>query len=257
MDKLNLIEDIYGENGFSLNLKLSDNDLQMMQKMIRMQWLYRLQLLAPDYTSQFDKLGIEQYHQLAHIIDHSKAWTKTSRVLPRESVDVIRKMDFFKVMEKEFGEIKIPDEEKLGWSNVYWRLVRPGNNDFGSLHTENWFVNLGYYGDEINDTDWQKIKIWISIHSTPGKNGLIVVPQSHRNKAWKWHSVEKYGQKKPVIDEDTSKLNQALLYTEPGRAVIFNYDLLHGGAENLADLTRISTEFTFMIRRERLTHCHA
>jgi hypothetical protein len=257
MKKLNLLDEVYGENGYSLNLKLSDRDLELMQKMIRMQWLYRLQLLAPHLTAEFDQLGIEQYHELAHVIDHSSAWAKTSRVLPRESVDAIRKMDFFKQMEYELGEIKIPDEEKLGWPNVYWRLVRPGNSDFGTLHTENWFVNLGYYGSEINDVEWEKIKIWISIHATPGKNGLIVVPKSHRNKDWKWHAIEKYGQKKPVIDEDVSKLNQELLHTEPGRAVVFNYDLLHGGAENLADLTRISMEFTFMIRKDRLTSYHA
>ena len=60
------------------------------------------------------------------------------------------------------------------------------------------------------------------------------------------------GQKKPIIEEDVSKLNQQLLLTEPGRAVIFNYDLLHGGAENTADTTRISMEFTFLVRKKNL-----
>lgn len=252
MDKLRVIPEVYGEAGYSLKLKWSADELDVMRKMIRMQWLYRLQLLVPKEVHQFDALGIERYHELAHLIDHSKAWPKTSRVLPREAVEVMRKMNFFKQMEDEFGDIKIADEEKLGWENAYWRLVRPGNTDFGTLHTENWFVSLGYYGSEINDTEREKIKLWVPIYSNPGKNGLLVVPQSHRKKDWRWHAEERYGQKKPVIDEDPAQLNTQLLNTEPGRTVIFNYDLLHGGAENLADSTRVSMEFTFMVRKENL-----
>jgi hypothetical protein len=252
MNKSTLTQSVYGEKGYSLNLKLSLSDLQQFRQMIRMQWLYRLQLLSPLHIHQFDDIGMERYHELAHLIDHSKAWPKTSRVLPQEAVERIRKMDFFQEMEAEFGDIKIADEEKLGWPNVYWRLVRPGNSDFGSLHTENWFVSLGYYGSEINDKDREKVKIWISIYSTVGKNGLIVIPKSHHKKDWKWHAIEKYGQKKPVIDEDISQLDQQLLATEPGRAVVFHYDLLHGGAENLADTTRISAEFTFLVQKKKL-----
>lgn len=252
MSTLGLIPDVYGEEGYSLNLKLSPLELETIQKMIRMQWLYRLQLLVPEHIHKFDELGVERYHELAHLIDHSKAWPKTSRVLPREAAQTIQKMDFFKKMEQEFGDIEIADEEKLGWENVYWRLVRPGNSDFGTLHTENWFVNLGYYGKEVGDTTREKVKIWISIHSIPNKNGLIVVPKSHRKKDWKWHAEEKYGQKKPIIDEDITLLDTQLLSTEPGRAVVFNYDLLHGGAENLANKTRISIEFTFLAKKENI-----
>src|SRR3990167_1540414 len=257
MAQLGIIPSVYGEEGYSLNLKLSDAELESLRRMIRMQWLYRLQLLVPEHINQFDECGIERYHELAHLIDHSKAWPKTSRVLPREAAHVIQQMNFFKEMEDEFGEIKIADEEKLGWENIYWRLVRPGQTDFGSLHTENWFVQLRYYGSEINDQTREKVKIWISIHSTPGKNGLMVVPKSHRKKDWRWHAIDLYGQKKPVIDEDVAMLNPSLLPTEPGRAVIFNYDLLHGGAANCADKTRISVEFTFLVDKEKLMRAKA
>lgn len=245
---LNLKQVVNGEEGYSIALKLSESELELMRKMIRMQWLYRLQLLAPKQVHQFDEVGIERYHELSHLIDHSKAWPKYSRVLSREVVGIIREMDFMKQLEKEFSEIKIADEERLGWENIYWRLVRPGSSDFGSIHTERWFVKLGYYGDEIKDTSSEKVKIWISLYTTPGKNGLSVVPSSHRKLDWKWHEEELYGQRKPVIDEDISKLNLVLLPTESGRAVVFHYDLLHGGAPNLADTTRVSMEFTFLVR---------
>lgn len=246
-----LMAAVYGEEGFSTELTLSESDLITFRQLIRIQWLYRLQLLVPKNIQEFDQLGIEKYHELSHLIDHAKAWPKTSRVLPREAVDIIRKMDFFKTLEKKCGDLVIADEEKLGWENIYWRLVRPGNNDFGSLHTENWFVSLGYYGSEINYTDRERVKIWIPIYSTPGKNGLLVVPKSHRNKNWKWHMEERGGQPKPVIDEELATLGAELLVTEPGRAVVFNYDLLHGGAESLVPTTRVSVEFTFLMRKER------
>src|SRR3990167_5508336 len=150
-NQLNIKSAIYDDNGYSLDLKLSASDLAIFQKMIRCQWLYRLQLLVPKEVHKFDQIGIERYHELAHLIDHAKAWPKTSRVFPKEAVSIVQQMDFYQALETEFGEIIIPDEEKLGWENIYWRLVRPGKTDFGGLHTENWFVSLGYYGSEIYD----------------------------------------------------------------------------------------------------------
>lgn len=246
---LNLSRQINGEMGYSIDLTLSDAELTTLRKMIRMQWLYRLQLLAPQHVHQFDQIGMERYHELAHLIDHSQAWPKYSRVLPREAHDYIRGMPFFKQLESEFGPIKVADEEKLGWENIYWRLVRPGTSDFGSLHADRWFVDLGYYGSEINETDYERVKIWIAIHTEVGKNGFLAVPRSHSKKDWKWHGEERYGQMKPVIDEDPAALDVTLLPTEPGRAVVFHYDLLHGGAPNLADHTRVSIEFTFLIKK--------
>ena len=137
----------------------------------------------------------------------------------------------------------------MGWENVYWRLVRPGNSDIGSIHADRWFVELGYYGEEIKDPSYERVKMWIAIYTKPGKNGLLVIPSSHRKLDWKWHEEERYGLRKPVIDEDITELNVILLPTEPGRAVVFHYDLLHGGAPNLADTTRISIEFNLLIRR--------
>lgn len=249
VDSLELNKSINGSEGFSIKLKLPESELELFRKMVRIQWLYRIQLLAPKYVHQFDEIGMEHYHKLSHLIDHPKAWPKYSRVLPREAVEVIKQMSFIKKLDDAFGKIKIADEERLGWENIYWRLVRPGNNDFGGLHTERWFVKLGYYGEEINDPSYERVKIWISLYTTVGKNGLLVIPSSHQNLDWKWHSEERFGQKKPVIDEDMAKLNTILLPTEPGRAVVFHYDLLHGGAPNLTDLTRVSIEFTFLIRK--------
>ena len=247
--RLNLSESVNGEEGYSTKLKLTELELKTVRTMVRIQWLYRLQLLTPKHVHHFDEVGLERYHEFSHLIDHAKAWPKYSRVFPKEAVAIIRNMDFMKQLETEFGKFKIADEENLGWENIYWRLVRPGNSDCGSIHADRWFVELGYYGDEIDDPAYERVKIWISVYTTLGKNGLLVIPSSHRKKDWKWHSEERFGQKKPVIDEDITKLNVTLLPTEPGRAIVFHYDLLHGGAPNLADTTRVSIEFTFLVRK--------
>lgn len=252
MKKLGLVQSVYGKDGYTIDLKMSPADLAEIRQIIHTQWIYRLQLLVPDKVHLFYNAGIEKYHEHAHLIDHAKAWPKTSRVMSPEAVARIRKMDFFRSLEAEFGDLQIADEEKLGWENFYWRLVRPGNMDFGTLHADDWFVQLGYYGAENDDNTREKVKIWIALHTTPGKNGLVVVPHSHTKKDWKWHGEEKGGMKKPVIDEDLSKLDIQLLPTEPGRAVVFHYDLLHGGAENQADTTRVSMEFTFLVRKDVL-----
>ena len=241
--------DTYGNPGFSIDLKLQAQELEILRKFIEVQWLYRLQLLVPEHVYQFRKNGIERYHELSQLIDHAKAWPKYSRVLPAEAVNIIREMNFIKVLEEEFGKFMIADEEKLGWENIYWRLVRPGATDYGTLHSDRWFVKLGYYGEEINNPSYERIKIWIAIYTQIEKNGLLVVPSSHHRTDWKWHAEEKYGLQKPVIDEDVAELKAILLPTESGRAVVFNYDLLHGGAPNHAEFTRVSAEFTFLVQR--------
>ncbi len=246
---LQLREAIDSEEGYSIKLKLAESELEFLRKMVKIQWLYRLQLLMPKQVHQFDEFGIERYHELSHLIDHAKAWPKYSRVLPREAVALIKEMDFFKRFEAEFGPAKMADEEKLGWENVYWRLVRPGNKDCGSIHADRWFVELGYYGEEIKDPSYERIKMWIALYTEPEKNGLLVVPSSHRRMDWKWHEEEHYGLRKPAIDEDITQLGVILLPTEPGRVIIFNYDLLHGGAPNLAGTTRVSIEFNLLIKK--------
>lgn len=246
MNKPELMNVRHGQEGYSLNLKLSASELEMIQKMIRMQWLYRLQLLVPEHVHRFDEVGIERYHELAHLIDHATVWPKTSRVLPREAISIFRKMDFFNKLESELGSCIIADEEQYGWENIYWRLVRPGNNDLGSLHADKWFWDIGTSGP-ISNFSHERLKIWIAIHTVSGKNGLRVVPGSHHKKDWQWHVEVCNNIKKPILDEPEKKLDLVLLPTEPGTAVVFHDELIHGGAPNTAETTRVSLEFTLLI----------
>jgi hypothetical protein len=246
MHQSELIKDINGENGYSLHLKLSDQDLSIIQKMIRIQFLYRLQLLIPKEVYLFNNIEIARYHEFSHLINHAEAWPKYARVLPREAVAIIKEMEFFKKLKMAVGDFTISDEESFGWENIYWRLVRPGNSDYGSLHADKWFWDLGSYG-KVADYPHERLKIWMAVHTVCGKNGLRVVPGSHRKKDWKWHMEMKNGLKKPVLDENEDSLDLELLPTEPGQTVVFHDELIHGGAINLADKTRVSLEFTLLV----------
>lgn len=254
MAKMSILQDINGELGYSTNLNLSVEELGMLRKMIREQWLYRLQVLEPTLVSEFDRLGIRNYHKLSDKVDHASVWPKTSRVLSRESVEVIRSMNFFKTLEKEVGPFLISDEEHLGWENIYWRLVRPGNSDVGSLHADKWFWDICSYG-RVADFEHERLKIWIAIDTVPGKNGFLILPGSHLKTDWRWHSEERFGLNKPVFDDVVDKGKLKLLPLASGNTVVFHDAMIHGGADNLADTTRVSLEFTLLVpvkERERI-----
>lgn len=243
---LQLRNAVDGEQGFSTSLTLTDSDLAMLRQLIRIQWLYRIQLLVPEKVKEFDQAGMENYHQVSQYIDHSTAWPKTARVLPKEAVSLIKKLDFYKTLVQEFGEFHVSDEEHLGWENIYWRLVRPGNEDLGSPHADQWFWQIGGYG-KVAEFPHERIKIWMPIFAVPNKNGLMVSPGSHLKNDWKWHSEVRYGLNKPVLDESLENLNLQLLPLSPGQAVVFNDALIHGGAANLAATSRVSLEFTLLV----------
>ena len=126
--------------------------------------------------------------------------------------------------------------------------MRPGvTSDIGPLHADKWFHNLvggSDYGMFPPETT--TVKMWIAIYTEPGLNGLLVVPNSH-HKDCKYSTVEKNGQIKPQIEEDESLLNVLLVPTKPGTCLIFNEKLLHGGALNNGNKTRVSAEITMVL----------
>ena len=244
------LEEINEGRGYSTRITLTERELTQLRQMIRMQWLYRLQVLVPQHIRQFDSNGIEYYHRLSHLIDHQTAWPKVTRVLPREAVCVIRKMDFFKTLESLVGPFYISDEEYLGWENIYWRLVRPNECDVGSLHADRWFWEIGGYG-EVASFPHTRLKIWIAIYTVSGKNGFLVVPGSHLKQDWRWHIEKRYGLLKPVLNEPIDSPSVTLLPLSPGESVVFHDSLIHGGALNTADTVRVNLEFTLLIPRDK------
>ena len=68
------------------------------------------------------------------------------------------------------------------------------------------------------------------------KSGLRVVPSSQKNDHWDYRIEKKHGIQKPVFDENNKNIKALLVPTKPGNAIIFSYDLLHGGVQTIEPL---------------------
>ena len=253
---LNLKEQIFGERGFSSDLKLSHLEVDVFRELINAQWLSTIKESYPDLADEAKNLGIENYHQLTGKLDHQALWQKCKRVLPQSSVDQIKKLPFMTTLKNEFGEFTISDiydtHQHHGHEEVYWRLVRPNvESDVGPLHKDKWFHGAFNSGYGMFSDDVTTVKIWIPIYCEPGKSGLSIASGSHL-KEWKYHIEVTDGIPRPKPDEDLSQAGAKLIPTEPGNLLIFNEGILHGGVVNQGDKTRVSAEITMVIDKSNI-----
>ena len=243
MSNLLIRDELRGNGGYAV-LFFSSEELEVLRKLIRQQWLKRIQEVAPDQAGKFDAISMESYHELANLIDHRDAWPKLERILHQPAVDQIRLLPTFKKLEDEFGAFTISDEENLGRENIYWRLVRPNSPfDVGPMHADKWFWDLGH-GD--TPAGVFRVKIWIPIYCEPGKSGFRFVPGSHLAD-WPYHGEFRDGIVKPVIEVREDDLDIQIFQSKPGQAIIFNDKLLHGGVVG-GSLSRVSLEFTMFVK---------
>jgi hypothetical protein len=233
-----------GESGYTV-LTFSSEELEVLRTLIREQWLERIREVAPDLVGQFEVFLMDSYHELVHLIDHRDTWPKLERILRQHAVDQIRQLPTFKKLADEFGEFTISDEENLGRENIYWRLVRPNSpSDVGPMHADQWFWDLGHGS---TPDGMLRVKIWIAIYCEAGKSGFRLVPGSHLQN-WPYHGEFRDGITKPVIDVSDDDLNIQIFNSKPGKAIVFNDKLLHGGVVG-GNLTRVSLEFTMFVKK--------
>jgi hypothetical protein len=255
-----LLADIFGIDGYSAAFSIGSDELTAFRDAIFDQWIARIEDRHPELATQFRHAGLEQYHRLSHLVSHEKLWPKNYRVLPRETVTTLMQFDFMRRLRAEFGgaydiaNVILSSGEIPDYPEIYWRLVRPNvASDVGALHMDKWFHDIfgngqSFYGDK-NIT----VKMWLSIFTEPGLNGLYVVPGSHR-KAWRVkHTVGADGQARPSLDEALGDYREVLIPVVPGQAILFSENLLHGGAPNGGQNSRISVEITFILPRSAIT----
>lgn len=249
---MTLREQVFGEPGYSRDLCLSSEELSFFQKTISAQWNNRIREKHPTLTDMCTYEGIEYYHRYANQVDHDLLWNKQHRLFSVEAVNTIMTFRFMDRLRAEFGEfflsnVIVDNQISEDQKEIYWRLVRPGmETDIGPLHADKWFHALAP-GSEYGmfPPGVTTVKVWIAIYTEPKRNGLLVVPNSHKQ-SWRYKVVSQNGQMKPYIEEDCSKLNVQLADTEPGRMLIFHENLLHRGALNLGYTTRVSAEITMV-----------
>jgi len=224
---------------------MSHDELFILKSLVREQYLHRLATMAPKQVKNFYLNEMSQYHRLSDLIEHENMWPKSTRILGPSAVEQVINLPFFQMLMKKFSIDSIATEEDCGWQEMYWRIVRPGNTDVGSLHADRWFWDLGH---GTMPKDMHRLKIWIALDVESGLSGLSVIPGSHLKNDWAYHGeVDHTGTAKPKFDEDISQLNIYDVPTKQGDFIIFHDDLIHGGMENRSNTTRVSIEATLLI----------
>jgi Phytanoyl-CoA dioxygenase (PhyH) len=251
---LELRRKIFEAPGYSAEVKLGADELAVFRSAITEQWLSVISACHPDLASRFREAGLPNYHTQSHLIDHARLWPKKNRCLPLQRCRQIEALPFLHMLKQEFGEFRLSDVvyddvHEAGRQEIYWRLVRPdAPDDVGSIHADKWFHGFMAPDNKLLPPGSTTVKIWIPIYAEPGKNGLLIVPNSHlRN--WRYHGVPGRGGMKPQIDEDVDTLGAQLMPTDPGDLLIFNEGTLHGGALNRGGQTRVSAEITMVFGR--------
>lgn len=251
---LGLKAQVFGNVGYSTDMQLTAAELDTFRTLVSEQWLSIINTFHPDLFEEAKKLGIENYHQIAHRVNHQKLWPKSNRVLPQKSVNQIKKLPFLSKLKEEFGEFTISDvydtEQHYGQEEIYWRLVRPNiESDVGPLHKDKWFHGAFNSGYGMFPEDVVTVKLWIPIYCEAGKCGLALGKGSHL-KEWKYHIEVIDGIPRPKPDEDLSDAGAQLISSAAGNILIFNEGVIHGGVLNSSDKTRVSAEITMVMKKE-------
>lgn len=254
-----ILADIFGEPGYSIAFAITDHELAYFRDLISKQWIAHIESTHPEHAEHFREAGLERYHELSHLISHADLWPKEQRVLAREAVAKALQLDFIKRLRTLFGvDFRIADvlffsKSIADYPEIYWRLVRPGvTTDVGGMHTDRWFHDILGDGEPLYGEDATTIKMWLPIFTESGRNGLYVVPGSHLKRWRVKYTPGTDGFRRPSLDEPLADKEKYLVPVQPGQAILFNENLLHGGAVNAGSTTRVSIEITFVLKRSVL-----
>lgn len=235
--------------GFVIERLLSDSELFELRSRINEQIRRVLKQFDPEAASLLDKSDdpLRRYHEIGRRDKHGSSWIKANRLLSEVDAEWLENTKGISQLRSSLGAARISDEEGIGRSNYYWRLTRPWvEDDVGPVHRDEWFWLLNKdFNEDL--AGLQRVKVWIAIQTEPGKNGLLVQPESQQREDLEWEGRVSESIIKPVLLTNIEPDSMKLLDTPPGFGVIFHDRLLHGGALNQADECRCSIEFTMLV----------
>jgi hypothetical protein len=183
------------------------------------------------------------YHKYCNDYLHRRMWNKKSRIFDEQ---FIRKYEITSWL-NEICSIKpnyhVLDIEKIGYPEIYFRLVRPNKiEDISGPHTDGAYYEVT---DKISEEKWKNwIKVWIPICHENRDNTLLLYPSS-MNHSPKFIPKEFQDKPRPVLLENIENyypcLNPNL---DNGIALYFSPYLLHGALNSMnSKYTRVSIEF--------------
>ena len=236
---------------------LNDSDLIVIREIIGEQIKRTILQTLPniEYLANTYKDILKDYHLVEPYLNHNNLWTKKNRMLNEEDAKWLEGSESISSLLDEYHCHKVSDEEGILRSNYYWRLTRPhAKGDVGPLHRDEWFWRLNNNFGE-NMKGYKRIKVWIGIQTEVEKNGLLVVPGSHKHNNIEWRGENTNTIIKPRLISEISPESIELVKTPPGYGIIFDDKLLHGGSINKATVARCSIEFTMICPSKEASKC--
>lgn len=234
---LQLKKSIENKSGYKI-FKSTLNDVENIKKYIQKSFFQTLK------KNKIISNNLDNYHKLKiNDFNHKKIWTRPNRVASGALIKYLKyKSYIFKILKKEFKNLKFSYKVNSKKPDVYWRLVRPfKKNDVGPIHADEWFWDANKW--KKDNKNKKILKVWMLL-SNKLKKGLCIVPNSHKKEDWIYKKTYKDGLFKPIFNKKKNKFKIRHLITPKGTILIFNYRLLHGGLVNKSNETRVSLEFT-------------
>jgi hypothetical protein len=197
----------------------------------------RVQLITSKHITDLE------YYHLSHSEFHHLLAKKSAREFSHEVVSNILQLPSIRFLMSRFEGYSIDqviDENGIAKRpEIYFRIVRPNAvEDVGCPHMDTWYHQVAGLGHRSGTT----YKVWISLSSEPGLSGLNFFPDADvLNVHWtsRGSSI--------LCDTRQTSLGKAYLpNVASGDCFIFRDDVLHVGALNRGNTTRVSAEITLV-----------
>lgn len=234
-----------GDAGLLKGPAFTADEVRAIQDIIKQHVVETAYELSPRTADAIASTELDRYHLISGELDHSKLLSKRGRILPKAAVDKIKEMSFFDYIRRAVGTFYLSDEENIGHEQICFRIVRPNRReDVGSLHRDSWFWD--YYGFHT-PAGIGRGKAWVAVCGEPGLAGLLLAPGSQKIPA-PYHTETVNGKLAFVPDFGIDSIGLARYCGGLGEPIMFNYDTLHVGSLNRAELCRVSFEITVMFK---------
>jgi hypothetical protein len=262
-------------DGYVVPFSLSEEDLRKIRELLSdhlRKWL-RKTISGKESEVVFKNIEIQDYHQISDPVNHREFMHIKNRELSNEARQVIQEMNFFKVLEGWFPNSTI--EDPLGY-RMNFRVARPDKEfDVFPCHADLWYwqdfkksgpstlvyeknnrSRLLWVRDEDNKSNLTRWHVWIPICSESGLNGLKVAPRSQL-RAWEHKQMDKkkYITAYPKASmskyelAESEQIEMKLLNIEPGEVVLFHDGVVHQGALNRGQESRVALLFNIHVMK--------
>lgn len=170
---------------------------------------------------------------------------KAARILPHDLFDKLNDeiMKFFGLIQD--GRDFVTDEERMGYGNAYWRIVRANSkSDVGPIHADRWFWDLA--NGSLPEA-YTRVKVWLPLIQDDKNPSLLLLPGSHQEEFTYSFHEDSLGKRRPYFDDPVISDMMTPAPVSTGQAVIFEDNLLHGG--RVTSINRLSIEWTLAVYR--------